>query len=546
VVRIKPALAPTLKFFVVWAALNAVFNQRTPGREPAGWYFLPSLDVVGLFALLALAAWRRRGRPLPARLFGVLAALTVVIRVLRICDGVVGYYFWRTLNLYVDLPLAPEGLRLLRATVRPALLIGAAVLGLAALVGLGFFVRWALRYAAGYLSAPAHVAVFAGVVVLFAALTPLWPPSRKSESLHVGMFGTSVVTRLGREAIFLARAPAYRREKIDAMHAEAARIARTPGGMGKLRGADVLLIFVESYGATVLERPAYLRRLLPVYDRMERDLGARGFAVASGLLVSPTYGGSSWLAHATMATGLRAEDELEYTLVRTTRPRPKTMAQFFREAGYRTVLVQPATTRPWPEGVVDGFERKYYAADLDYHGPAFGWTTMPDQYVLDFVHRREVAPATGPLFVEYALVSSHAPWSDQAPIVPDWSRVGDGSIYRQLPRTTYRVGWSNLRDGSDAYISSIVYDLDLLTDYLSRFLSRDTLVIVLGDHQPVPDVTDDTPSHAVPIHLMSRNHALLDPFLARGYVRGMKPAAASGSTAGMETFLPNLLQDLAS
>jgi hypothetical protein len=542
-VKFRRAVGPTLKFLLVWTALDVIFNQRAPGREPAGWYFLPSLDVVGLFALLALFAWWRR-RPLPARAHTVLAALIVAIRLLRICDGVVEHYFWRTLNLYVDLPLAPEGFRLLRATVRPALLIGIGALGLAALIGLGFFARWAFRYAESYLSAPAHAAVFAGVVALCAALTPLWPPSR-DKALHVGLFGASVVPRLGREAIFLARAPAYRRDKIEAMHAAADRIARTPGGMSRLGGADVLLVFLESYGATVLDRPEYARRVLPVYDRAQRALDARGFAVASGLLESPTYGGSSWLAHATIATGLRAGDELEYTLMRTARPRPKTMARFFREAGYRTVLVQPATTRPWPEGIVDGFERKYYAANLDYHGPTFGWATMPDQYVLDFVHRREVAPATGPLFVEYALVSSHAPWNLQAPIVPDWSRVGDGSIYRQLPRVTYPVSWSNLRDGHEAYISSIVYDLEVVTEYVANFVTRDALVIVLGDHQPVPDVNGDTPSHAVPIHVISRNRALLDPFLARGYARGMLPAA-TGAAAGMETFLPNLLQDLAS
>lgn len=169
---------------------------------------------------------------------------------------------------------------------------------------------------------------------------------------------------------------------------------------------------------------------------------------------------------------------------------------------------------------------------------------MPDQYTIAFVHRREIARATRPLLVEYALASSHAPWSDQAPVVPDWDAIGDGRVFAGLPTAHFPIGWTNLADGADAYLRSISYDLQILAQYVARFVPADSLVIVLGDHQPVAEVTRASPSYAVPVHVISRNRALVDAFRARGFRSGMRPAR-SENPPGLETLLPDLLADLA-
>ena len=67
-------------------------------------------------------------------------------------------------------------------------------------------------------------------------------------------------------------------------------------------------------------------------------------------------------------------------------------------------------------------------------------------------------------------------------------------------------------------------------------------MIVLGDHQPVAEVTRFSGSSAVPIHVWSRNPALVAPFRARGYTPGLRPARGA-PPRGMETFLPDLLAD---
>jgi hypothetical protein len=69
-------------------------------------------------------------------------------------------------------------------------------------------------------------------------------------------------------------------------------------------------------------------------------------------------------------------------------------------------------------------------------------------------------------------------------------------------------------------------------------------VIVLGDHQPVAEVTRASPSCAVPVHVVSRNSASVDAFRARGFRSGMR-LARTENPPGLETLLPDLHADLA-
>jgi hypothetical protein len=147
----------------------------------------------------------------------------------------------------------------------------------------------------------------------------------------------------------------------------------------QLQGADVFIFFVESYGSIVLRKPAFLEKMLSIHDAFAAELAAHQMTVRSGQLDSSTYGGGSWLAHATFASGVSIKDGLEFAVLRQTEPAPRTLASFFAQAGYRTVLVQPGTTRTWPEGEVSGFQKKYYAPAFDYAGSPFGWALSPSE-----------------------------------------------------------------------------------------------------------------------------------------------------------------------
>jgi hypothetical protein len=257
---------------------------------------------------------------------------------------------------------------------------------------------------------------------------------------------------------------------------------------------------------------------------MDAALSDSGFATASARLDSSTYGGMSWLAHATLLTGIRTSDQLQYDLLGVERPR--TLATIAHEAGYRTVLVAPNTHRLSPGSDFYDFDTTLDHRSFDYAGPAFAWASMPDQYVLDFVRRRIIDAKTSPLFLTYVLVSSHAPWSHIPTMVSDWSRIGNGFIYESHPRRRANTNWPDFGNAKEPYLTSILYD--------------GALVIVLGDHQPVTEITANSSSWSVPIHVLSRDRALVAPFLARGYTPGMIPGQTH---LPMEDFLPELVRD---
>jgi hypothetical protein len=526
-----------------WVVLDAIFNLRYPAPEAWWGPLLPSLDATVLLAACALAA--RAGRRLPAVLIRAVAAIAVAVRLYRVGEGVNLRYFNRPLDLALDLPTSPELVRLLGSTVpRPALVAGTAA-ALLLLVGIGVLVAAILRHTERAFADGRLRAVFAGAAALAAAISAVVPPDVPPDAgrgLRAGVFGPSLAPVAVAQVRGFFALERRRAAALADIRRNDEALARAAHGLGRLHGAHVFLFLVESYGATVIDRPDLARDIAPVYEATGRALAAAGFDVASGLLSSPTYAGRSWLAQETVATGVRASDTVVDELIQ--RERPTTMARIFREAGYRTVLVQPGSTHRglyrWPYD----FEQIYSAWDLDYRGPGYRWAPMPDQFTVDFVHRREVARAARPLLLEYALVSSHAPWSDQPPFTADWDAIGDGRVFADLPTARFPIGWTNLADGAGAYLQSIRYDLEVLGDYVARFVPGDALVIVLGDHQPVAEVTRASPSAAVPVHVISRNRALVDAFRARGYASGMRPAPAA-SPRGLETLLPDLLADLA-
>jgi hypothetical protein len=531
-------------FLALWAALNTLCNLRYPGPEPAAWFLLPSLDVTALLLLFAgLGIFRLR---VPRGATMALAVFLIFVRVLRTSEALVQLNYYRPLNLYLDVPLVADLARLMRSTVSLPTLLGASVVALMVLALLTFATTWALGYTQRYLASgwPAR-GVLGGVVLLTAALSPLWRPA--DPRLSVGLFGASIVPGLADQLRYAVSASAVRRAKTVELAAVQERLQRTPSDLQKLHGADVLLFLVESYGAAVYHRPEFREGIANAHRSFAARVEQAGYTVATSLVGAPIYGGGSWFSHATLATGLRVGDGLDFGLLRATRPHPRTMAWFFRQAGYRTVLVQPGTTRPWPEGEVHGFDRRYYAFDLEYRGPRFGWATMPDQYVIDFIHRRELARAPQPLFVQYALVSSHAPWSEQAAVVDDWSRLEGGAIYRQLPARRFDVPWEKLQQGGPAYIAALSYDFDVLARYLAQMVDRDTLVVVMGDHQPAASITGQDPSWAVPVHIASRERGLVELFTSDGdrWTAGMTPSSSSQkSPLPMEDLLTLLLERL--
>jgi hypothetical protein len=290
-----------------------------------------------------------------------------------------------------------------------------------------------------------------------------------------------------------------------------------------LHGKDVIVVFVESYGRDAIENPGLARQIDAVLAAGERRLAAAGFAARSGFLTSPTVGGSSWLAHATFQSGLRIDNQRRYTDF--TRSDRFTLVNAFERAGWRTVLVAPANNGDWPEGRVYGYDMEYDAGNIGYQGPLYAFSSVPDQFTLASFQQHERQPGHPPVMAEIDLLSSHAPWVP-VPTLGDWDGIGDGSEYRS-PTTgagdSPRWWRKDVADLRADYRRSIEYSLRSVMSYVERYGDHDTVLVVLGDHQPSPVIIGPNASRDVPISVVARDPAVLDRIAGWGWQPGLNP-----------------------
>ncbi len=298
-----------------------------------------------------------------------------------------------------------------------------------------------------------------------------------------------------------------------------------------LRGKDVLLVFVESYGKMAVQGTSFSSAIDAVVNAGTQQLQADGFSSRSGWLTSPTFGGASWLAHSTLQSGIWVNTPSRYSkLVASKR---STLTSLFRRAGWRTVADVPATHVAWPEGhafyhyeraLVEGrwevAQESWDRKSVGYHGPGFGFSPMPDQYALQALQKLELATRhRPPVFSEIDLTSSHAPWTRIPPLI-SWDRLGDGSIFRRLPID--RIG---LTDTQQGYAESIQYALRALYSFIERYGTKNTVLIVLGDHQPARVV--EHAGHDVPITIIAHDPKVISRLTGWRWTDGLLPGSAA-------------------
>jgi hypothetical protein len=298
----------------------------------------------------------------------------------------------------------------------------------------------------------------------------------------------------------------------------------TPAGklVNGLRGKDVVLVFVESFGRSAVEDPAIAPPVDALLDAGTQRLAADGFAARSAFLTSSTYGGGSWYAHSTLQSGLWINGQRDYNeFVASNR---LTLTGAFHRAGWRTVAVMPANNRDWPEGAVYGYDQVYDSRTLGYKGRLFAFSSTPDQYTLSAFQRLERArPGHQPVMAEIDLLSSHIPWAP-VPKLVDWAAVGDGSGYGDstgvAPESSHDGNGSRVQAD---YARSVEYAMGSLVSYVETYGDDNLVLVLLGDHQPAQIVTGANASHDVPIAVVARDRAVLDRMSGWGWRDGLNP-----------------------
>ncbi|MFF6999168.1 sulfatase [Streptomyces sp. NPDC008313] len=314
---------------------------------------------------------------------------------------------------------------------------------------------------------------------------------------------------------------------------EFARTARidtfgdTPGDrlLTGLRGKDVIFTFIESYGRSAVEDPIMAPGVDATLKAGTESLREAGFAAKSGWLTSATYGGSSWLGHSTFLSGLWIDNQNRYRTV-TSGDHLTVTGAFKRTGAWRTVGIMPGVQKSWPEAKFYGLDHVYDSRELGYQGPKFSWSTMPDQYALTAFERLEHGRKhSKPLMSEIILTSSHQPWAP-IPKMIDWDRVGDGSVYdgiEKAGKNPANVFYDSTRVRTE-YGRSVQYSLNSLIQYVEKYGDKNTVLVFLGDHQPMARVSGEHASRDVPCAIVAHDPKVLDRIAGWGWSDGLRPA----------------------
>ncbi len=507
------SIQPLTGLLLVGLALNLLLVLPAwwrDGQVGSVW-FAPEAWL--LPALGALLPEGRSGRVL--RL--VLAAGLTLAIVAGISDGLVRSVLGRPLNVFIDVLMLRAGFDLIEGSVGLWAAIGASIIVAMGVAGVAWAV-WRLFVAAA--SSARRPALLVCALGLIASLP--WAAS------YLPGVAPQLPGMWAQQVEQFDQTRRARRELIAAEDDPAFAARALPG----LAGRDVYFVFIESYGATVLDGDRYAGRVIPFLQRWGERLDATGLAVVSGRLEAPIRGGQSWLSHTTVLSGLTIDSQLWYRMLQARDI--DLLTEDFRATGHATLNLAPAIVDDWPEGERLGFDRIYAAGDLGYEGPSLGWVTMPDEFTLHAFSENIRPRFDAPVFAQIALISSHWPWRPVIEATPEPSRIGDGRIYERW-RGEGGDPVSLLFDPAaqrEAYLESIKYSLEVTFDWARR-LRDGALLVVLGDHQPTSVITGRDATAAVPIHVISTDERLLAEFERRGFVSGLVPGN-DGKGAEME------------
>lgn len=294
-----------------------------------------------------------------------------------------------------------------------------------------------------------------------------------------------------------------------------------------LKGKDVIVAFIESYGQVAVQNTPFSRGVDAVLRRGNTQLAAHGYSERSAFLTSSTFGGVSWLAHATLQSGLWVDSQQLYDEV--TASTRFTLSDAFAKAGWQTISDVPSDSKPWPIGTsFYHFGRQLNASNVGYRGPSFSYARIPDQYTWAYFQQHELSKPHRPLMAEIDFVSSHTPWTPLPHPVP-WAAVGDGSIYDPQPAQGLApsVVWQNPHHVQKLYGQSIEYTMSTLFSFLTTFDDPNLVLIVLGDHQPAAEVSGADANHDVPISIIAKDAAVIDRISSWRWQPGMLPSPSA-------------------
>ncbi|MCB9891364.1 MAG: sulfatase-like hydrolase/transferase [Planctomycetes bacterium] len=520
----------TFRAFAILLAFHVLATLPLPW-EPGSWWSSSarlSPDLLGIvLCVIALG-----GSAMPKSYAHVGVVGFAVAWLYRCFETLVPTFYGKPFEPWVDMLELPGLVHLLLHTY-PAALQVAMVITAACVFGLVYWLLWR-----GFrtVAAAGSSIVFASTVVVAFQLSVTFAWLRSDAALRAGVAfaAPSSIASAFEYAVDVYASKSYRVGPIVNERVQAANqaIDRVDTSFASLDSADVQVLFLESYGRGILGNSAR-ERYTNELRRLEARLTDADFTSRTGWVRPRVRGGGSSLAHVEFMSGIPVENRRVFDALLASSIRP--LPALLRKAGYKTVNIEPAMPREWPEAAALGFDDDVFRSSFPYRGTKYAWGDMPDQYALARVLRDVVSKErTHPLFLQYVSITGHAPFSMIPPVLEPWERALEDGAFDGPAAKTYDITWLNYAghpEIANAYVDAMCYSLRVAIEYASK-LTRPSLVFVLGDHQPPIAYVDRIErQHDVPMHVITNVPAFAQRLDDDGWpcARGMVPDFDSAS-----------------
>lgn len=283
---------------------------------------------------------------------------------------------------------------------------------------------------------------------------------------------------------------------------------------------NIYCLFIESYGSILLKEEKLKVGYMKDYDRFEKSLKTKGWKIRTNLSESVSPVGPSWLAYTSVLFGSKITNNFEYEFLlnKSSLYKYDTLMKIFMKEGYQSYHLN--ATQPKAGVMVPyqqmtsffGIDQWILAEDIDYTGPAYGFTESPaDQYVLNFAQdqiNKEVGEA--PYILFYLTKNSHSPFISPEEVATDWKSLNN--------RTHKNIGQEFLQEPTyEDYQKAISYQLDFLSDFILKQANQNDIFLLIGDHQPHVLGDHEKYGNDTIVHIVTQNEAFAKGFENYGF-----------------------------
>ena len=314
------------------------------------------------------------------------------------------------------------------------------------------------------------------------------------------------------------------------MHSEVQRLKRVEIPIEKeiisyelVRRPPIYLIFVESYGSVLYKRNDWRAQYKELTDRLDQQLSAGGWHVASALSLAPTWGGGSWMSYTSALFGLRVSSDPQYyaLLDKYESGGYPDLGSFLKEQSYSyyrlSALSMGLPQEQWERyAKFYGVDRWLLYEDLDFVGPEYGWgPAPPDQFSLNLAREAIRGETEGPYLFFTITQNSHYPWTPLPALVESWRTLNQPGP--APPPSSELIEHSERRQN---YWNAIEYQMEMLTEFILGETNEEAIFVLVGDHQP-PRVSRREDGWDTPMHVIAKDDHFVASFEEYGFTKGL-------------------------